>query len=87
VKGKWNSQASPINDLRVASDAQHSFAPALCPGRNSLRRKDGPGHFAPGDSVGSRPAQKKWRTLNGRQFIGDVIEGVHFADGVKAMAA
>jgi putative transposase len=32
-------------------------------------------------------AQKKWRTLNGRQFIGDVIEGVRFVDGVKEMAA
>jgi putative transposase len=32
-------------------------------------------------------AQKKWRTLNGCQFIGDVIEGVRFVDGVKEMAA
>ena len=32
-------------------------------------------------------AQKKWRTLNGRQFIADVIEGVRFIDGVKDVAA
>jgi transposase-like protein len=32
-------------------------------------------------------AQKKWRALNGSQFIADVIRGVSFANGVRKEAA
>ena len=32
-------------------------------------------------------AQKKWRRLNGHEFVGDVIAGITFTDGVKQHAA
>ena len=34
----------------------------------------------------TRSAEKQWRKLNGHEFIGDVIAGIHFTDGVKQHA-
>ena len=35
----------------------------------------------------ARSAEKNWRKLNGHEFIGDVIAGITFTDGVKTDAA
>ncbi len=41
--------------------------------------------LAPG--VPARPAQKRWRALNGAKLLADVIDGVVFEDGVRKEAA
>ncbi|MCP5021459.1 MAG: IS256 family transposase, partial [bacterium] len=34
----------------------------------------------------AQAAERKWRKLDGHEFLGDVIQGVQFKDGIKVTA-